>query len=153
MYEQCVKAITKPDSKFGMKDGCSLLGHWNFKELIWNRSYELCRPLQEDWTNIFDDCQFLISYLGSAKEIEEKIIKNFSESMKSGVLNINTINKDLYSTAGLNLCLSIVADYKNQVVIPIEKGDSKSWVQRCPVRLFWTVAYSGIYEVKQAGKY
>ena len=56
--------------------------------------------------------------------------------MKSGVLNINTINKDLDSTAGLNLCLSIVADYKNQVVIPIEKRDSKSWVQRCPVRLF-----------------
>ena len=99
---------------------------------------------------MIDSFWFLI--LGQLKKLR-KIIKNFSESMKSGVLNINTINKDLDSTAGLNLCLSIVADYKNQVVIPIEKRDSKSWVQRCPVRLFWTVAYSGIYKVKQAGKY
>lgn len=31
VYEQCVKATTKPDSKFGMKDGCSLLGHLKFQ--------------------------------------------------------------------------------------------------------------------------
>ena len=118
VYDQHIKAITKPDSKFNMIDGSSLLARLEFQGMDvgkrWDSLFELCRPFQEDHTNIFDDAHFLISYLQSDKGTEEKIVENFIESMKSGIPNMKGMDKDLYSTVGLDLCLSIVANYEKR---------------------------------------